>query len=73
MRLLVLDDEGIAGHLMQLEDGSKAIRKEISDMIMTLDGCVSWTECWNMSREDRLNILESFSDHQRKMKKVMNS
>jgi hypothetical protein len=60
MRLLLLDDLGISGLLQDLEEEAKAIRKEVSGMVIALDGRVTWSECWNMSREDRFNLAAAY-------------
>ena len=59
MRLLLLDDEGIMGYLQQLDNESRAARKEIAEMVIFSDGRIQWNDAWMMSREDRLNLSEA--------------
>lgn len=68
MKLLFLDDEGIAGFLTELEDEGKALRKNIAELVMFLTGRISWTEAWLMSKEDRQNLADAFAVFQKKMK-----
>lgn len=56
---------------MELEEEQKAVRREIAQITVVTEGRISWTECWNMSREDRLNIAEAMTDFQRAMEKAM--
>jgi len=60
MKLLLLDDEGITGFLKKIDDEATAFRKEIAQLVVALDGRVTWNEGWQLSREDRLNLAEAF-------------
>jgi hypothetical protein len=58
---------------MELEKQSEDMREEIAKMVVIMDGIVSWDEVWNMSSEDRLNIIKAYNfmitERNRAMKK----
>jgi len=67
---LLLDDEGISGFLTEIEDEAKAIRSEISQIMMYMEGRIGWTELWLSTREDRQSMVDAYEEYHRAMKKA---
>ncbi len=66
MRLLNASPQEIAEILGEMKKDSRAIRKNISELIFHMKGSITLAEAWEMSADSRNMLVKTFNDNNKK-------
>lgn len=56
-------EQEVVTFLKEYEEKSRAFRVYLGYLVRASEGNLSWSEAWNMSREDRYNFEESLTNY----------